>query len=361
MQPTRLRSVFGAAGYDGPMPTAWILAPVTLAIVLGISGVAKLREGSATLNSMKQLGLGRLAQPWLAAALPWGEIALAAALLVLPGVWGTLAAVAALALFAAYWLLIARALREPAKVNCGCFGKTIDGTVTTWTLARNSILVALAALTVAGTLFTAGVLPGLIAVGTQAWWLVGAFVIAALVFVTVRPEDAPAAPIMTHAVPMGDEDDEPLFDYQRAPIPFASLQTPDGSTVTLRDMAFQQARLLLFVSTTCGGCAPVRERLAEWTAAMPQIGVHAVYTQKPTVDGDGIDPALTNLFDPDYNTTRIFGLSGTPAALLLGADGLMAGGPVVGSEGVIDFVEMVNEQLNGVQIEGEFEEVGDAE
>ena len=50
------------------------------------------------------------------------------------------------------------------------------------------------------------------------------------------------------------------------------------------------------------------------------------------------------LHDPQGTLARIFGV-GTPAAVLLGGDGLLAGGPVRGRDQVVDFVGDVRAEL----------------
>ena len=77
--------------------------------------------------------------------LPYGELVLAAFLLLSPGGWYVVATTATLLLFAAYFLVILRAVRLPYPVSCSCFGRLGLGEVTGWTLARNGVLLALAA------------------------------------------------------------------------------------------------------------------------------------------------------------------------------------------------------------------------
>jgi hypothetical protein len=50
--------------------------------------------------------------------------------------------------------------------------------------------------------------------------------------------------------------------------------------------------------------------------------------------------------DPDRLILDSFGISGVPSAILLGADGLLAGGPVTGGSAVQDFVASVEQELH---------------
>jgi hypothetical protein len=51
------------------------------------------------------------------------------------------------------------------------------------------------------------------------------------------------------------------------------------------------------------------------------------------------------LHDPRRWARETLGLDGTPAAVLLGADGLLAGGPVSGRDEVVAFVDEIAGEL----------------
>ena len=90
-----------------------------------------------------------LSRPVVVRALPYAELALGLALLL---TWGWLLAVVgavATALFVAYTVLVARVLQTGDSVECHCFGSLGGDRVTPATLARNLVLVALAALATA--------------------------------------------------------------------------------------------------------------------------------------------------------------------------------------------------------------------
>ena len=90
-----------------------------------------------------------LSRPVVVRALPYAELALALALVV---TWGWLLAVVgavATALFVVYTVLVARVLQTGDDVECHCFGSLGGDRVTPTTLARNLVLVALAALAIA--------------------------------------------------------------------------------------------------------------------------------------------------------------------------------------------------------------------
>ena len=68
-----------------------------------------------------------------------------------------------------------------------------------------------------------------------------------------------------------------------------------------------------------------------------------VYSSEPTTT----EFAMPWLIQPDHNVTLLLEVHGTPSVVLLGVDGLIAGGPVVGEDAVREFVGEVIEQLHG--------------
>ena len=127
------------------MITAALALPLILAVVLVLSGIAKLRAPQTVAAGFRDLRVpAALDRAWLRALLPWGELVLAAALLAAPGALAPVAAIVAALLFLAYWVLIRRALSFEEPVSCGCFGEASAEPVSGWTLARNTVLALVA-------------------------------------------------------------------------------------------------------------------------------------------------------------------------------------------------------------------------
>ena len=209
-----------------------------------VSGWAKMGDVTGMRLAFVAMGVpAALSRPIVVRALPYAELALGLALLL---TWGwLLAAVGALttALFVVYAVLVARVLREGDSVECNCFGSLGGDRVTSATLARNIVLVALAAIATAFGAGGSGVIPALGDLeGAEWWWpvMTGLVVLAAVL--VVRP--GPAA-----ETPVDDED-----DYLRQPIPMGVLETEDGRCVQLRHLAAQRPQLLVFLSVGCGSC-----------------------------------------------------------------------------------------------------------
>lgn len=337
------------------MPTAPALSliPITLVLVLVISAIAKLRAPASTASSVRLLRLpGFLGPDWVSKALPPGEIVLALAVL---SPWlplARLAAVGALLLFLAYLVIIARAMTFDPRPSCGCFGQIGDQRVTWKTVLRNTLLVAGAGVfawmtwsqsSTVWSIFTDASRRELVLLASAAYLaLMLWFIIAAPSYGTPwwrrekqaehHHEPAPA--------PAGQQEEE----YVRLPIPDALLLDGDRNPHTLHQLTAQRPALLVFI--TCG-CASTRnswERLPAWAERLPQVHVAGVETYQL---GDlGLPGVAQRLYyDPASRAYNALKMPGTSSAVLLGADGLIAGGPVTGNEEIELFVEEIAEAL----------------
>jgi len=321
-----------------------ILMPLLVAGVLLTSGVAKLRDPAWADAAFASLRVpDALAAPWLRRAVPWGEVALGAALLVLPGPVRVAAAAASVLLFVAYTLLIVRAWRAPGEVACQCFGGGVPSRVTGWTVVRNGALLAASLLAIAD----AAVRPPLplarLADPVTAAWVAGsalvALTVATIVHEPSRPDAASAAPAVP---PPGEEEG----DYVRLPIPYGTLADLDGTSHHLRDLPRARAALLVWVAPGCGSCQTIIEELPAWREAFAGVDVRAGAwpgaTQ--TLVDRGV-PADALLVDERGGVLSLFRGGGTPSAVLLGVDGLLAGGPVTGADAVRAFVADIRAEL----------------
>ena len=287
----------------------------SLAAVLLLSGVTKLASPTTGHTLLGTAAVpAALSAPWLAAVLPWAETALAAALLLTSGPWLSGAAAAAALLFAGFTLVVLRGTRAPDPASCGCFGALSTAPVSWRTVVRNAAftVVAVLALVVSLAGFRGPVLdlPGSM--------IAAAAVPLVLVLVTVWSEGAGRSPGAAHDVarvpPLpahlrgadaaaassprtaepgagADPGSSPRpetageqtaeLDYERLPIPWAGLQDTDRAAVTLRGLAATRARALVAVSSTCGWCAPVLDRLAALGDGTGPVALHAFLLSAP--------------------------------------------------------------------------------
>lgn len=314
--------------------------PLLLAAVLISSAIAKLRERGATGSAIVLLRLPRFLQrSWVTWALPVGEIALALALL-LP--WSPVAVAAALAtlvLMVTYWAVIARAMTFDPRPSCGCFGRIGDQTVSERTLVRNSLLVLAAGLglwwsarghTVWTTLATFGL-------GEWCWLLVVVLAAAVAVLILGRSAPRPAETSLFPA-PVPEADPE---EYVRAPVPPALLQDPTGRVQLLLELVRARAQLLIFYTCACPPAIETDALVPEWQRRLAQLDVLSVATFVPQ-PGHFQQPLWLDHGSLAYLALR---MTGHPSAVLLGADGLLAGGPVEGLDQIRDFVDEIEAVL----------------
>lgn len=336
-----------------------------LAVILIASGLAKLQAPHETAATFTRLDVpGTLSHPSLVKAFPFLEVLLGIALLLPFTVLRPLTALVAAVLFIAFTWLVVRA--KDKGVSCGCFGPTARP-ITGWTVLRNIILVVLALLGLFEAIIT------LTVTGVRiAWWplagffqgyvewsvLVTALLTAAAYLIgrdTAPLEQeagvaaGPGAPTPAAEAPQAlepnadaDTDGEPA----RHPIPDAVLGTDRGFE-RLQDMAARQSMLLLHVSAGCGSCRRVMDHIEHMD---PQIGPVALRVLKPIHQTDAAAPAGVGavprdivLTDPAGSAVRDLGMQRYPSAVLVGTDGLTAGGPVSGADDVIDLIEEVRE------------------
>ena len=167
-------------------PTAALIVLLTLAAVLLVSGVAKLRDPRATRDAFDALRVPAFVPAdTTARALPWAEIVLAVALLALPAPWSVVGALAVLLVMLAYTAVIARALTFDEPVTCSCFGSIGRHDVDRLTLGRN-VLLSLLAGAASWFALDGGSGPAAIAdLDEQGWSVLVAAVAAAVVAVLV--------------------------------------------------------------------------------------------------------------------------------------------------------------------------------
>lgn len=344
-----------------------VAAPILLTMTLLVSGIAKLGERRGTQDAMTSLRLpARGTHHLVAGVLPVAEIVVALLLWVPLVPLQVVLALFALVLMLAYLVIIARALTFPEKVECSCFGSLASPTVSRATLARNVLLSLLALVTVVAAAqgsIAHAVVRSPLSLLAMVVVLVVAMVLVVLVLGGVEKSDAEgtatAAPARAEGglvTPAEAEDDEELADYERTATPAAILQREDGELVSLRQLTSQRAALLVFATEGCGPCERVLDEMPGWIEHLgPVMQVHAVFRSP----ADRLLPRTLArvegyaLHDPQFTAREQLGSRGTPMAVLLGADGQLAGGPVAGGEQVISFVQEIIEQVDMAQRSGE--------
>jgi hypothetical protein len=152
------------------------------------------------------------------------------------------------------------------------------------------------------------------------------------------------------AVPPGpgtaavSEDD---LDYVRTRIPAVPVTRADGTVENLRTMAGRKPILLLAVSSGCAPCTPVIERIGVWRELLPEVDVRFLVATAPGNSSLIETDEPQSLHDPDGYARESLEAQSTPTAVLLGSDGMLAGGPVAGTDAVLALVDDIYESLHG--------------
>lgn len=319
------------------MSTIVVLVRLGLAAVFALAGAAKLVDLAGSRRAVSAFGVPKALAGMVGTLLPLAELAVAAALIGSGSArWG---AVGALALLAGFSVGIVGALARGREPDCHCFGQLHSAPVGWLTLAR-AIVVAGAAAVV----FFAG--PG-VSVGVwlgswspaQAWELASVLAAAVAIgqaallwrllrrhgaaLVRVRELEA-AAGIGAAAFAVGD------------PAPSFDLPGLAGERVSLASLLSAGCRVLLvFTDPSCGPCQALLPRLAEWQDARPGGLQVALISRGEAVENLSAhdEHGLRHVGrQAERETDTLYGVVATPSAILIGADGRVAGPLVAGAE-----------------------------
>lgn len=353
--------------------TALHIATLTLAAILVIAAIGKLRENDdSTREEWEELGVPAvLNRAWLRLLHPFGEIALVV-LALAPGPLSFIGAAGMLLLTLTYLVLIFAAWRKPEPVACACFGGAQRTALTGRTVVRNVLLVVLALCAVLATTVGEGspwdvlveglrgpaaevngplaLLMGLLALA--AGWLsapvgtTGAPDATAAAAAAATVPAAATGPVVPSGAPASVEEEG---DYLRTLTPRAPVVQADGTRTDLLALSSRGAMLLIFASFGCGPCRQVVADLAFIRQRLPMLDVRVVSSMAPDslhqVSPEWREGAL---YDEDSMASMMLQVSGTPAAVLLGADGMLAGGPVLGIAAVRELIDDIEEALGEV-------------
>jgi len=244
-----------------------------------------------------------------------------------------------------------RAVRRPEPADCGCFGAIGDSRVTGVTVWRNALLVVTAALAVLAGVRDVSLIRSGLDGSVWAWVAACALAVAVAVLVAWRPGDgtsAAAGAAAEASLPQVDDDGE----YVRHPVPRAAVLTEKGDLELVDRLTAHAAYLLVFLNPGCGPCGRIGPDLEEWERDLDPIRVRAVLGGAPYLLQWYEYLRGRVWFDPHALARDAFDLA-TPSAVLIGADGLLAGGPVSGEEAIREFVAEVAEHLADAGAAGE--------
>jgi peroxiredoxin len=306
-----------------------------LALVFVVSAVAKLRDREGSREAVRGFGVPAPLVGVVAGGLPFAELA-CAALLVLPDPYATVGAVASLVLLGVFTLAVIVNLVRGNRVDCHCFGSVGDSGEIGWhTVARNGAFLLLAALSLVGAGSRDSVpevvwdMSGVVALlWAAALVLLTVLVLAGVVLQQLIGSYGSALlriEALENATGLAEPADAPLFH----------LPDLDGKLVSLEEtIGDGQPAVVVFVSPSCHNCTELLPDLAAWQR--DDHGPHVLVVSDGTVAANRekiVDAGeIQVLLQADRSLSGELGLLGTPAAILVGVDGRIAGNVVHGPD-----------------------------
>ena len=301
-----------------------------LAVVFIVAAIGKLLDLEGSRRALAEFGVPVRVTGLGGVLLPVAELAVAISLLFVPTArWGALGALLLLLAFSAG---VARAMSRGEAPDCHCFGQIHSEPAGRSTLVRNAVLAAAAVLVV-----VAGPGPSLDgALGSlhaAQIALVATSVLAAVLAVEVAQlwadrrrlrselnaaQAAQAPPGLPRGIPA------PEFEL-------AAVRGTAGSLTELTDRA--RPTVLVFLSTGCGPCQALLPSLAHWQDALSgSVTVTAIFEgAREEVERVSAEHELSPvLAQQEQETFELYALRATPSAVLIGADGAIAGAPAEG-------------------------------
>jgi peroxiredoxin len=121
--------------------------------------------------------------------------------------------------------------------------------------------------------------------------------------------------------------------------PIVELNNLDGETVKLADFAGHPTAVL-FWNPGCGFCQRMLDDLKAWESERSEDAPKLLVVSTGEVERNrelGLSSPV--VLDSGFNVGRAFGASGTPSAVLVGADGKIASGLAVGGPTVISLLK----------------------
>lgn len=319
-----------------------LLAQWALAVVLAISGVAKLVDRAGTADAIVDFGVPERLR-WAAPLLPTSEL-VTAVLLVIPAT-ARVGAFSALALLAAFSIAIAVNLAKGRQPDCNCFGQLGAGPIGRRTLVRNGLLMLLAvaatydAATTPRDLLERTSAPVALALAGAAVLVASLFGLAWLVFELWRQQarlllriDALEATGAQGTAHRGHHHEASVAGPPvGTPAPDMAGADASGATVSLSHHWSNGGQtLFVFGDPGCAACITLYPELATWQAEQ-RSDRHVVVVTGAT---SAPHPELALFTEHHRSVSLAYGVHGTPSALFIDPAGRVASPLAEGADAI---------------------------
>jgi len=359
---------------------ALLAARLLLAGVFLLAGSTKLVDPAGSLKALRGFGLPQVLARPMVLLLPVLELLVAMALIPESLAW--YGACGALALLTVFLIVLAIAILRGRKPDCHCFGQLHSAPVDYRALLRNAVLAACAAWLVSRGPANPGtdIWAWLLSLGDQelkiAWVVgcVGAFLFYRLVN-RARPRSEPVETAPADSAPEeNDEEPAPVSASVRRPAPApkeSPVQPPAaprlplpigtlapefeleclaGETRSLQSLR-KQGRdvLLVFASPFCKPCMSTASNLVLWSRALHGLPNIVLISRGAAKDNlpklRDFGPSRV-LLQRNFEVAEAYGCESTPAAVLVGADGLIRSDLAIGGDAIKELLTSSARQGN---------------
>jgi peroxiredoxin/uncharacterized membrane protein YphA (DoxX/SURF4 family) len=341
-----------------------------LAVMFGVAGVAKLADRDGSRHALQRFGAPPLLADAGSVGLPVLELLIAVGLLVPISAWSAL--IAATALLIVFASAIGLSVARGTAADCHCFGQLHSEPAGWGALARNGALIAACSVALIGGAGAARLSPVawltganaveltlgsialvlLIALGVEGWFLLelsrqhGRILTRLETLESYGPPQADRQrPLIleTGAAGNGNGQVRELQLGMEAP-PFELLDV-DGRRVSLAQLCSRgQSVALVFTDPACGACEALLPTLAE-----RQRRYHGQLTlaliSRGGAESNRADSRRyglhTVLLQDDREIADRYKVHGTPAAVLVSADGYIATAVAVGAPAITTILDGV--------------------
>ena len=340
-----------------------LIARLALAAVFAVAGVAKLLDLDGSMTALRGFHLPeRLVRP-VGVGLPVVEIL--ATLLLLPTSTAWTGALLAALLLLGFLAGMLNSLRLGEAPDCHCFGQLHSEPVGPRAIGRNAVLlviavvvvvegysdagtspfVAVAGLSALETVMLVGLALALGGVAAEGWFIAhllrqsGRFLIAVdeLKVGTANAPTASASPV-------------------DRPIPDVAIRDLEGREHPISDLLNRGRRvLLIFSDPSCGPCAALRPDIRRWqTDHAPRFTLAVISCGDAAANrAHAAEHGLERVYlENDRHVSAAFGVTGTPAAVLISADGKIESEVAGGATAIRALIERSTQRpmipLNGV-------------
>lgn len=319
-----------------------LILRLALALVFIAASFGKLLDLAGSRRAVAEFGVPARAAAAAGTVLPFGELAIAAALILTPsGRWG---GIAALTILLAFSSAIARVMRRGEAPDCHCFGQLHSEPAGAPSLVRNGLLMAAAAVVVIeapgrsfASLSGEDVALTVMSVGFAA--LAGAAASLWLENRELRKRPAQRRRRPLQGLPVGTPaPDLALRDLRGIPVQLHSLIA--GGTPTV----------LVHVSPQCGPCRALAPNLTRWTTTLS--GALKLITLSSGEFDRSVEFAneleLTDLLIAEESAFGdAYRARATPSAVMIDETGAVAARAVAGQMAIESLIRMALKKASG--------------